>query len=95
MIHATITIIKHTTNINAIAIFVNAHIIVGNAFVASVSHVVIQFHTIGKFVFSFIHLHFFSGVTTTPSHHMSADTEYHPSQQIYHLGNSQHESLTA
>ena len=51
--------IKHTTNINDITIFVSAHIITGNALVASVFqlHDSIQFHTIGKHVFNAIHLH--------------------------------------
>ena len=59
LIQAIITKIKHTIKTRAIAIFVNAHIIVGNAIVASVfhSHVFIQFHIIGKQVFSLIQLH--------------------------------------
>ena len=58
IIPATITRIKHTTNINDAVSFANAHVIVGNALVASSfasSH--IQFQIIGKLVLSFIQLH--------------------------------------
>ena len=56
IIHATIMRIKHTTNTSAIAIFVNAHIMVGKALVASVfqAHVFIQFPINGKQVFNLI-----------------------------------------
>ena len=87
--------IKHTTIIKDIIIFVNAHTIVGKAFVgfALSPFVSIQFHIIGKFVLSFIQqhqpLHHF---TTAPSQPISADTVYSQSQQINHSGTSQHHS---
>ena len=50
IIHATMIRIKHTTNINDTIILANAHIIVGNAPVASLLS--IQFQIIGKQVFN-------------------------------------------
>ena len=59
IIHATITKMKHTINTRVITIFVNAHIILGNACVEFVcsSPVSIQSQIIGKHVFNLIQLH--------------------------------------
>ena len=58
MIQPTMIRMKHTTSINDTIIWANAHVIVGNALVASSfasSH--IQSHIIGKHVFSLTQLH--------------------------------------
>jgi hypothetical protein len=55
IIPAIIIQTKHTTNINDTIIFARAHIIVGNAFVASL--LLIQFQIIGKQVFNLTQSH--------------------------------------
>ena len=58
IIPPTMIRIKHTTNINDTIIFANAHVILGNAFVASSSassH--IQSQITGKHVFNLTQLH--------------------------------------
>ena len=67
--------IKHTTKIKDIIIFVNAHIIIGNAPVAFALS--IQFQIIGKFVLSFIPQH--------QSEHSSFFEVAHGSDEIFHL----------
>ena len=61
MIQAMIMITKHTTKITDIVIFVSAPTIFWKTFVEFVSFLpspkVIQFQTIGKFVFSFTQQH--------------------------------------
>ena len=85
------TKIKHTIKSRAIAIFVKAHIIVGNALVASVSqpHVSIQFQIIGKFVLSFIHLHSHAALTFDQINHQKPNNtaKNHPNKYdniLYH-----------